>query len=52
MHNVNAVVDLLPLQKGVQMVEEGAEVGLAVPVGDHDGCVVPWLTVWWAVMTP
>ncbi len=52
MHNVNAVVDLLPLQKGVQMVEEGAEVGLAVPVGDHDGCVVPWLTVRWAVMTP
>lgn len=51
-HNVNAVVDLLALQKGVQMVEKGAEVGLAVPVGYHDGCVVPWLTVWRAVMTP
>lgn len=50
--DVNGVVELLSLQEGVQMVEEGAEVALPVSVRHHNGGVVPRLTVRRAVMSP
>lgn len=40
LHNVDAVVDLLPLEKGVQVVEKGPQVVLPVPVWNNDGCVM------------
>lgn len=50
MYDVDAIVYLLPLQEGVQMVEECSQVALPVPVGDHDSCVVPRFTVRRTVM--
>lgn len=44
-HDVDAVVDLLSLQKGVKVVEERPEVGLPVPVRHHNSCVVTRFTV-------
>lgn len=44
--DVNAVVDLLSLQEGVEVVEQGAEVGLPVTVGYHYCCVVSGFTIW------
>lgn len=39
-------MDLLSLQEWVEVVEEGAEMGLPVPVRHHDRCVVAGFTVW------
>lgn len=39
-------MDLLSLQEGVEVVEEGTEVGLPVPVRHHYCCVVAGFTVW------
>ena len=44
MHHVDAVVQLLALQEGVQVVEEVAQVRLAVAVRDDDGGAGSWLT--------
>ena len=52
LYDVDAVVDLLPLQEGVQVVQQGPQVGLPVPVRDHDGRVVAGLAVRGAVVTP
>lgn len=46
MHDVDAVVDLLSLQERVEVIEEGTEVCLPVPVRNHDGSVVARFTVW------
>lgn len=43
---IDAVVDLLSLQEGVEVVEEGTEVGLPVPIRYHYCCVVAGFTVW------
>lgn len=49
LYYIDAVVDLLSLQEGMEMVEEGTEVGLPVPVRHHYRCVVTGLAVWGAV---
>lgn len=46
LYYIDAVVDLLSLQEGVEVVEEGTEVGLPVPVRDHYRCVVAGFAVW------
>lgn len=51
LHNVDAVVNLLPLKKGVQVVEKGPQVVLPVPVRNNDGCVMPRSAVGWLVVT-
>lgn len=51
-NDVNAVLDLLPLEERVQVVEQDPEVVLPVPVGDDDGCPVPRLAVRRPVMPP
>lgn len=51
LHNVDAVVDLLSLQEGVKVVQQGPQVVLPVPVWNNDGCVMPWLAVRWLVAT-
>lgn len=43
---IDAIVDLLSLQEGVEVVEEGTEVGLPVPIRYHYCCVVAGFTVW------
>lgn len=50
MYDVDAIVYLLPLQEGVQMVEKCSQVTLTVSVGNHNSCVVPRFTVWRTVM--
>lgn len=49
LYYIDAVVDLLSLQEGVEVVEEGTEVGLPVPIWHHYCCVVAGFTVWRAV---
>lgn len=51
-NNVNPVLDLLPLEEGVQVVEQDPEVVLPAPVGDDDGRPVPRLAVWRPVAPP
>lgn len=51
LYYIDAVVDLLSLQEGVEVVEEGAEVRLPVPVRYHYRCVVAGLTVWRPVVS-
>lgn len=46
LYYVDAVVDLLSLQEGVEVVEQGTEVGLSVPIRHHYCCVVTGFTVW------
>lgn len=43
---IDAIVDLLSLQEGVEVVEEGTEVGLPVPIRYHYCRVVTGFTVW------
>lgn len=43
---IDAIVDLLSLQEGMEVVEEGTEVGLPVPIRYHYCCVVAGFTVW------
>ena len=43
-YDVDPIVELLPLEEGVQVIEEELEVVFAVPVGDDDGRAVPGLT--------
>lgn len=43
--DVDAVVQLLPLEEGMQIVEQELEVVLSVPVGDDDGRAMPGLAV-------
>lgn len=50
MYDVDAVMYLLSLQEGVQVVEECSQVALPVSVGNHDSGVVPRFTVWRTVM--
>lgn len=45
LHDVDAVVDLLPLQERVEVIEERTEVGLPIPVRHHYSSVVVGLTV-------
>lgn len=45
LHYVDTVVDLLSLQEGVEVIEEGTEVRLPVPVWNHDRSVVAGFTV-------
>lgn len=52
MYDINPVLDLLPLEEGVQVVEQDPEVVLAVSVGDDNGCAVPRLAVRRPVMPP
>lgn len=49
LYYVDAVVDLLSLQKRVEVIKQGAEVSLSVPVRYHYCSVVTWFTVWRAV---
>lgn len=51
-NDINAVLDLLPLEERMQVVEQDPEVVLPVPVGDDDGRPVPCLAVWRPVMPP
>lgn len=46
LYYVDAVVDLLPLQEGVEVIEEGTEVGLPVPIWYHYRSVVAGFTIW------
>lgn len=52
LHYVDAVVDLLSLQKRVEVIEESTEVGLPVPVRHHYSSVVAGLTVRRPVTSP
>lgn len=52
LHDVDAVVDLLPLQERVEVIEERTEVGLPIPVRHHYSSVVVGLTVWRPVPPP
>lgn len=52
LHDVDAVVDLLPLQERVEVIEERTEVGLPIPVRHHYSSVVVGLTVWRPVPSP
>lgn len=49
MNDINAILELLSLQKWVQVVQEKLEVMFSVSVGDDDSCSVPGLTVGWPV---
>lgn len=51
-NDVNPVVELLPLQKGMQVVQQELEVMLPVSVGDDDGRPVPRLAVGRPVASP
>lgn len=37
MDDVNAIIQLLPLQEGMQMFQQVHQVFLSVPVGNEDG---------------
>lgn len=50
MYDVDAIVYLLSLQEGVQMVQECSQVALPVPVGYHNSCVVSRFTIRRTVM--
>lgn len=52
LHDVDAVVDLLPLQERVEVIEERTEVGLPIAVRHHYSSVVVGLTVWRPVPSP
>lgn len=52
MNDINPVLDLLPLEERVQVVEQDPEVVLPVSVRDDDGCAVPGLAVRRPVMSP
>lgn len=41
LHHINGVLELLPLQEGVHVVDEGRQVTRTVPVRDDDGHLVP-----------
>lgn len=45
MNDINSIVQLLPLQKRMQVVEQELKVVFSVSVGNDDGCSVPRLTV-------
>ena len=49
MNYINPVVELLPLQKRVHVVEQELKVKLSVSVGNDDGRPMPRLTVRWPV---
>lgn len=49
--DVNAVIELLPLQERVHMVEEELQVVFPVSVGDDYGGAMLGLTVWGAIPT-
>lgn len=51
LYNIDAVVDLLSLEKGVQVVEKGSQVVLPVPVRNNNGCVMPRSAVGGLVLT-
>lgn len=51
LYNVDAVVDLLSLQERVEVVQQGTEVGLSVPIRYHYCCVVTGFTVWRPVVS-
>lgn len=42
-NDVNSILELLPLQERMQVVEKEFEVVLSVSVGNDDGCSVPRL---------
>lgn len=48
-NDVNSILKLLSLQKGVQVVQEELQVVFSVSMGNDDGCPVPCLTVRWPV---
>lgn len=52
LHYIDAVVDLLSLQKRVEVIEESTEVGLPVPVRHYYSSVVVGLTVRRPVTSP
>lgn len=52
MNDINPVLDLLPLEERVQVVEQDPEVLLPVSVGDDDGRAVSRLAVRRPVVTP
>lgn len=52
MYHIDAIMKLLSLQEGMQVVEQSTQVRLPVPVGDHDGRVVAGLTVGGTVSPP
>lgn len=52
LYDVDAVVDLLPLQERVEVVEQGAEVGLPVSIGHNYRRVVSGFTIWRPIAPP
>lgn len=48
-NDINAILELLSLQKWVQVVQQKLEVMFSVSVGDDNSCSVPGLTVRWPV---
>lgn len=52
MDDIDSILELLPLQKRVQVVQQEPEVVLSVSVGDDDGCSVSRLAVRRPVTSP
>lgn len=48
-NDINAILELLSLQKWVQVVQQKLEVMFSVSVGDDNSGSVPGLTVRWPV---